>query len=579
MRKKIQRWQKELVEDPFIQQQHPILQRIYAARNVQSKSDLDRDCQHMLSPKKLLHIEKAASIIADALIAQKNIMIVGDYDADGATSSALALKALRAFGAKHVDYIVPNRFDFGYGLTPPIVELVAEKNADLIITVDNGISSIEGVLAAKAHNIQVVVTDHHLAGDHLPEADAIVNPNQPGDTFDSKNLAGVGVLFYVMLALRRELETRNYFKEKNITQPNMTSFLDLVALGTVADVVPLDKNNRILVYQGLRRIRAGQCSVGISALLEVGKRNQASMVASDLGFAVGPRLNAAGRLDDMSLGIECLLATDEVLAKKMANELDVLNHERRALEADMQKQALTHLSQLSLSDAQEHMGVTLYDKRWHQGVVGILASRIKDKLYRPVFAFASGDGGVLKGSGRSIPGVHIRDVLALIDAKNPGLIIKFGGHAMAAGLSVAEKDFPTFSTLFDNAIRDCVDPDILENTLMSDGELTSNDITLPVAQLLREAGPWGQHFPEPMFDGKFSIVEQRLVGTNHLKLVLGATGSEHAINAIAFNVNTDAWPNERCQKINAAYRLDVNEFRGVKSVQLIIEHLEEEGVS
>lgn len=579
MRKKIQRWEKELVEDPFIQQQHPILQRIYAARNVQSKSDLDRDCEYLLSPKKLLHIEQAASIIADAVITQKNIVIVGDYDADGATSSALAIKALRAFGAQHVDYIVPNRFDYGYGLTPPIVDLAAEKKADLIITVDNGISSIEGVLAAKAQNIQVVVTDHHLAGDHLPQADAIVNPNQPGDTFESKNLAGVGVLFYVMIALRRELESRQYFAEHNITQPNMTSFLDLVALGTVADVVPLDKNNRILVYQGLRRIRAGKCSVGISALLEVGKRNQKVIVASDLGFAVGPRLNAAGRLDDMSLGIECLLATDEVRAKQMAQELDSLNHERRGLEADMQKQAMTHLSQLSLADAQTHMGVSLYDKRWHQGVVGILASRIKDKLYRPVIAFASGDGGLLKGSGRSIPGVHIRDVLALIDAKHPGLIVKFGGHAMAAGLSIAEKDFAKFSTLFDDAIRDCVDTDILENTLMSDGELTPSDLTLPVAQLLREAGPWGQNFHEPLFDGKFSIVEQRIVGTNHLKLVLGAKGSEHAVNAIAFNVNTDAWPNERCEKINAAYRLDVNEFRGVKSVQLIIEYFEEEGIS
>lgn len=579
MKKKIQRWQGAIVEDPFFQQQHPILQRIYSARKVKSPSDLERECEHLLPPNGLLHIDKAANIIADAIIAAKKIVIVGDYDADGATSSALAVKALRAFGAEHVDYVVPNRFDYGYGLTPPIVELVAKKNADLIITVDNGISSIDGVLAAKAKGMQVVVTDHHLAGEHLPAADAIVNPNQPGDTFASKNLAGVGVLFYVMVTVRRVLASRDYFSKKNIAQVNMTTFLDLVALGTVADVVPLDKNNRILVYQGLRRIRARKCSVGILALLDVAKRNHVSIVASDLGFAVGPRLNAAGRLDDMSLGIECLLTTDEPLARKIANELDVMNQERRGLEQEMQQQALSHLSRLSLEDTQNLMGVCLYDKRWHQGVVGILASRIKDTLFRPVIAFARGDNGDLKGSGRSIPGVHIRDVLAYIDALNPGLIIKFGGHAMAAGLSIAEKDFKQFARCFDTVVDARVDHDILQNIMQSDGELAPADFSLPLAQLMRESGPWGQAFSEPLFDGKFSIIDQRLVGTHHLKLVLGVPGGEYPINAIAFNVNTDAWPNERCEKIHAAYRLDVNEFRGVKSVQLIIEYFEAEAIA
>ena len=460
-----------------------------------------------------------------------------------------------------------------YGLTPELVEVAQKEfSPGVIITVDNGIASNPGVAAANAFGIKVVVTDHHLPGLVLPDAEVIVNPNQPHDPFPSKNLAGVGVIFYVMLALRRHLTEQQWFQQHNIPEPNMSKLLDIVALGTVADVVPLDQNNRILVYQGLRRIRAGQCVPGITALLDIAGRNQMRLVASDLGFAVGPRLNAAGRLDDMSLGINCLLTDDMVEARRMATILSELNDERRMIEQDMQQQALTILAALK-PDKQDHLptGICLFDEQWHQGVIGILASRIKDRFHRPVIAFAPSNGDEIKGSARSIPGLHIRDALAEIAAQYPKLIDKFGGHAMAAGLTLSRASFDNFAKAFDAVVSKNLTEEQLHNSLVSDGELSQDDLTIEVAEVLREAGPWGQAFPEPLFDGTFEIVEQRLVGNKHLKMVL--MKDHQPIDAIAFNIDIEAWPNHRCERVHVAYRIDVNEFRGRRTVQLIVEHL------
>jgi single-stranded-DNA-specific exonuclease len=553
---------------------HPLLQRIYSLRGMQSHTELERGLERLIPYESLSGIQAAVRCLHDVLIAQQKILIVGDFDADGATSTAVAVRALKSFGALHVEFLVPNRFAFGYGLTAELVEVAQrEFSPALIITVDNGIANNAGVAKAKALGIQVLVTDHHLPGAELPAADVIVNPNQFGDIFPSKNLAGVGVIFYVMLALRRHLSDSGWFTAQNIPEPNMSKLLDLVALGTVADVVPLDHNNRILVHQGLRRIRAGQCIPGISALLEIAGRNQTRLVASDLGFSVAPRLNAAGRLDDMSLGIECLLTDDAKKARDIAVILSEMNDERRVIEQDMQDQALQILNNLQPEKKDQlPLGICLFDTDWHQGVIGIVAARIKERFHRPVIAFAPSAGEEIKGSARSIPGLHIRDVLAQIDTQHPLLIDKFGGHAMAAGLTLSRRHFEKFSNIFNTIVTAQLTDEQLHNKLMSDGEMCEHELTLEIAEVLREAGPWGQAFPEPLFDGTFNIIEQRLVGNKHLKMVLGL--EKINLDAIAFNIDMKLWPNYRCERVHIAYRMDVNEFRGRRSVQLIVEHLE-----
>jgi single-stranded-DNA-specific exonuclease len=557
----------------FEKEIHPLLKRIYASRGVTSEIELELSFERLLPYQSLLGIDQAVACLADALSKQEKILIVGDFDADGATSTAVAIRALRSFGAQHLDYLVPNRFAFGYGLTPELVEVAKELQPAVIVTVDNGIANHAGVFAAKTAGIRVVITDHHLPSEILPIADAIVNPNQGNDPFPSKNMAGVGVIFYVMLALRRFLIEQNWFVEKNIPEPNMSRLLDIVALGTIADVVPLDHNNRILVSQGLRRIRAGQCIPGITALLEIANRNQARIVASDLGFAVAPRLNAAGRLDDMSLGIECLLTDDLAAAREMVKVLNQLNDERRVIEQEMQEKAFEVLAKIQpLKTKSIPRGICLFDEEWHQGVIGILASRIKDKFHRPVIAFALSNENEIKGSGRSVLGFHIRDALAHIAARHPQLITKFGGHAMAAGLTMPRAHFTEFSNAFNDIVSHYLSEEDLNENVLSDGELDVTELTLSVADILREAGPWGHAFPEPLFDGKFEIIDQRLVGGKHLKMVL--VKENQTVDAIAFNVDLDCWPNYRCDQVNVAYRIDINEYRGKRSVQLIVEHLE-----
>lgn len=539
-------------------------------------SEMERSLQAMLRPQQLKGLDTAVERLVKAITGQESLLIVGDFDADGATSCAVGMLALRDMGAASVQYLVPNRFEFGYGLTPEIVEVAKGYKPDLIITVDNGISSIEGVAASKAAGIGVLVTDHHLPGHSLPDAEAIVNPNQPGCDFPSKNLAGVGVIFYLMSALRSALRAQGWFASKGIPEPNMGNYLDLVALGTVADVVPLDSNNRILVHQGLQRIRSGRARPGILALLDVAGRQRHRLVASDLGFTVGPRLNAAGRLDDMSLGIECLLCDSPDLAREMAIELDDLNKDRRSIEAGMQQEALKTLETLTLNEGEEMpWGLCLYDGQWHQGVIGILASRIKERFHRPVIAFADASDEEIKGSARSIPGLHIRDALDAVASANPGLLTKFGGHAMAAGMSLKKSDFPRFQKAFDDVVRKSLNADDLQAEILSDGELAGDEFSLSLAHTLREAGPWGQHFPEPVFDGEFYLVQQRIVGEKHLKLVLAIDEArQQLVDAIAFNIDVKEWPNHTAEKIRLAYRLDVNEFRGRESVQLMAVYLE-----
>ena len=552
---------------------HPLLAQIYSARGIRSARDLDLGLARLHPPAALHNAERAAVLLADAIAAGDRLLVVGDFDADGATSSALAVSCLRAFGAAEVDYLVPNRFEYGYGLTPEIVELAAARRPDLIITVDNGISSIEGVAAARALGIATLITDHHLAGRELPAADVIVNPNQPGCDFPSKNLAGVGVIFYVMLALRAELRLRGWFEQRD--EPNLAQYTDLVALGTVADVVPLDYNNRILVAAGLQRIRAGQARPGIQALLEVASRRPAAIVAADLGFAVGPRINAAGRLDDMSIGIECLLSEDPQRAMRLATQLQQLNQDRRVIESDMQQQALQALTALDLArEGEPPLAMTLYQPGWHQGVIGILASRIKDRLHRPTIAFADGDPGQIKGSARSIPGIHIRDILDAVACRHPGLISKFGGHAMAAGLSLARADYERFAEAFVAEVERHAEDVQLQAVIESDGELVESDFALELAEQLRFAGPWGQHFPEPVFDGRFQVVSQRLVAEKHLKLVLFPASGSVLLDAIAFNIDPEVWPDQTVEQVAIAYRLDVNEYRGQRSLQLLVEHIE-----
>ena len=569
----------KIIRRPTVDDSHlpahlpPLLRQLYARRGVMS-AECELVLKGLLRPDTMKGLDHAAKLIADAMQLDKSILIVGDFDADGATSTSVCILALRMMGASKVDYLIPNRFDYGYGLSPEIVAVAATKQAELLITVDNGISSIEGVAAAKAFGMQVVITDHHLPGHELPAADAIVNPNQPGCQFASKSIAGVGVAFYLMTALRAELRARHWYQARGIAEPNLGTLLDIVALGTVADVVSLDANNRILVEAGLQRVRSGRCRVGITALLEVAKRNPARIVASDFGFAVGPRLNAAGRLDEMALGVETLLCEDIMYARRMAAELDSLNQERRELEVGMQQEALKSLEYLKLNEEQLPWGIALFQEDWHQGVIGILASRIKDKYHRPVIAFADAGNGEIKGSARSIKGLHMRDLLELVNSRHPGLISKFGGHAMAAGLTLKSGGFATFAKAYDDAVRELLKPEQLTGELWSDGELTPTELTLEIAQLLRNAGPWGQSFEEPLFDGYFKIIQQRIVGERHLKLVLETPCSTLMLDAIAFNVDLHTWPDATIQHARIVYKLDVNEYRGNFTLQLMVEQIE-----
>lgn len=546
----------------------PLLQRIYAARGVSCAQELDNSLKYLLSYEQLKGMPDAVALLLQAIALQQRILIIGDFDADGATATAVGVLGLRMLGATQVDYLVPNRFDYGYGLTVGIVEQAQQLAPDLIITVDNGISSIDGVQLAKSLGMRVLITDHHLPGEVLPVADAIVNPNQPGCSFPSKALAGVGVIFYVLLALRARMRELNSFVG---AEPNLAQLLDLVALGTVADVVPLDANNRRLVQQGLARIRAGHARPGIKAIAEVGRRQLANMVAMDLGFIVGPRLNAAGRMDDMSIGIECLLAEDESQALLLAQQLESLNAERKRTEQSMQREALVQLQDLPEDNLP--FGICVYEQDWHQGVTGILASRLKERYHRPVIAFADAGDGRLKGSARSVAGLHIRDALAAIDAQNPQLIRKFGGHAMAAGLTIAQADYAQFVQAFDAQVRACLTEDELAGICVTDGELAAGEFALELAQQLRLAGPWGQQFPEPSFHGRFKLMQQRLVGERHLKMVLHNETTRIDVDAIAFNVDLEQWPNPNIQYADLAYRLDVNEFRGKQNLQLLVEHL------
>ncbi|OOF10674.1 single-stranded-DNA-specific exonuclease RecJ [Salinivibrio sp. PR5] len=554
----------------------PLLQRLYANRGLRKDSELNRSVAGLHQYQALTGIEGAVALLSEAIATHKSILIVGDFDADGATSSALSVKALRMMGATRVDYLVPNRFDDGYGLSPDVVDQAAERDADLIMTVDNGVSSLAGVAHAKALGMQVVVTDHHLPGEQLPDADAMVNPNLNDCGFPSKALAGVGVAFYLMLALRAHLREQGWFEQQGIAIPNLAELLDLVALGTVADVVALDANNRILVHQGLQRIRAGRCCPGIQALIEVANRNMATLVASDFGFALGPRINAAGRLDDMSFGVELLLSNNIHAARRMASELDALNQTRKEIEAGMKQEAVAWCERLIAEKSEQDLpvGLALFQRDWHQGVIGILASRLKEQFHRPVIAFADGGDGTIKGSARSIPGLHMRDTLDRIDTQHPGLIKKFGGHAMAAGLTIDESEFERFARLFDTQVREAVSEDDLKGVLLSDGELSSRDLSIETAELIQAGGPWGQGFPEPQFDGTFKVLQQKLVGSKHLKLMVEHPDGGAMIDAIAFNIDVRRWPDPSVKQMRLVYRLDINEFRGNRSAQLIVSHLE-----
>ena len=540
---------------------HPVLARIYAGRNIRAAAELDYALDGLIAPASLKGIDRAAVLLADVIGERKRLLIIADYDADGATACAVGMRALRAFGA-NVEYLVPDRFKLGYGLSPELVEVAAQRKPDLLITVDNGIASVEGVARARTLGIATLITDHHLPGAELPSAECIVNPNQPGCDFPSKALAGVGVMFYVMLALRAELRKRGHFREAK--EPNLAALTDLVALGTIADVVPLDANNRNLVAQGLKRIRAGRCTPGIAALLRAAGRPLGEASSFDLGFVAGPRLNAAGRLADMSLGIECLITDDEARAANCAQELDRLNRERRHIEASMLSQAM-----LALEQASATQGTTFFHPDWHQGVVGIVASRLKDRLHRPVICFARAEEAgamVLRGSGRSIAGLHLRDALDVVSKRAPGLIRRFGGHAMAAGLTIGAGDYERFAAEFERTVEELLPVHARLRVVETDGALDAMHFSLDLARLL-DAGIWGQGFPQPLFCDTFAVENQRVVGERHLKLWLVKGGRR--IEAMRFGA-LDPLP----EQVRAAYRLSVNEFNGLKSIQLNVEHYE-----
>ncbi|EMB5044702.1 single-stranded-DNA-specific exonuclease RecJ [Salmonella enterica] len=551
----------------------PLLRRLYASRGVRSARELERSVKGMLPWQQLSGIDNAVEILYNAFREGTRIIVVGDFDADGATSTALSVLGMRALGCDNISYLVPNRFEDGYGLSPEVVDQAKARGAQLIVTVDNGISSHAGVAHAKTLGIPVIVTDHHLPGDTLPDAEAIINPNLRDCEFPSKSLAGVGVAFYLMLALRTFLRDKGWFDERNIAPPNLAELLDLVALGTVADVVPLDANNRILTWQGLSRIRAGKCRPGIKALLEISNRDPQQLAASDLGFALGPRLNAAGRLDDMSVGVALLLCDNLGEARVLASELDALNQTRKEIEQGMQAEALILCEKLERSSETLPGGLAMYHPEWHQGVVGILASRIKERFHRPVIAFAPASDGTLKGSGRSIQGLHMRDALERLDTLYPDLMIKFGGHAMAAGLSLEEHKFEQFQQRFGELVTEWLDPALLQGEVISDGPLSAAEMSMEVAQLLRDAGPWGQMFPEPLFDGRFRLLQQRLVGERHLKVMVEPVGGGPLLDGIAFNIDTTCWPDNGVREVELAYKLDINEFRGNRSLQIIIDDI------
>lgn len=589
----------------------PLLKRIFENRNLTDPSELTYPLARMLPPDTLKNGARAAELLLSAVTSQQSILIIGDYDTDGATATALGLLCLRAMGADNIDYLVPNRFEFGYGLSPEIAEVAAQKLPDLIITVDNGINSVQGVSLLKQRNISVIITDHHLAGAILPDADAILNPNQPGCDFPSKALAGVGVMFYLLLLLRAKLTAANWFDERKITCPNLAEYLDLVALGTVADVVPLDYNNRILVAQGIARIKAGRCRHGILALLEVAGKHHNGIVSSDLGFVVAPRLNAAGRLEDIAIGIECLLTDDSAKAREYAQQLNEINLERRAIEQEMQTQAMnivgrlvnsTEQSQSEQSQAEQSKaeqdkakknkpgqnkpgqnkndpkanlnGFCLYEPGWHQGIVGLVASRVKDKTGQPVIAFADTKDNKLSGSARSISGLHIKDMLESISAEQPGLIIKFGGHAMAAGLTIDVKNFAGFKAIFHDHVASHFGTAGVANVIYTDGDLPEHEITLDNAEQLRAAAPWGQGFPAPLFDGVFIVASQKVVAEQHLRFTLQTPERAGHFEGIAFRAIEPGQPMPQLEQIHAVYQLDVNEFRGKHSLQLIIEHFQ-----
>lgn len=551
-----------------------LIKHILSNRGIDSESQLNLSATGLLNFQLLKGIEQAVAVLTDALINKLYILVVGDFDADGATSTALSCMVLGEMGHQNVGYLVPDRFKMGYGLSKELVEFAClKKQPDIILTVDNGISSIEGIRYAQSLGIRVVVTDHHLPGNEMPDADAIVNPNQPGCNFPSKAACGCTVVFYVMAALKSELTKVGWFDTR--PSPNMADYLDLVALATIADVVPLDHNNRIIVHQGLARIRRGKCQPGIQAILDIANKKAHRMTGTDLGFAVAPRLNAAGRMDDMSRGIECLMSPDLQQARLLAQELENLNQMRKDVESDMQSQALTWLSQFREADAPEALpwGLCLYDDHWHEGVIGILASRIKEKLNRPVIAFALSDNNVIKGSARSIKGFHMRDALDLVATRNPGLILKFGGHAMAAGLSIVSSGYNRFIEAFDQVVREHLTEDDLNSVVWSDGDLPTDHLTINMARAIREAGPWGQNFPEPQFDGIFRIVQQRIVGQKHLKLIVTPDEGKTLFDAIAFNIDLDVWPNSS-EFIRMSYQLDENEFNGLVRLQLLVNKLE-----
>jgi len=564
----------------------PLLQRIYLQRGITEQGELQKELAGLPAPEQFKGMDQAVALLVEALHQQNKISVIGDFDADGATSSALAIHALRAMGFQ-ANFLVPNRFKYGYGLTPEIVtEAIRLQQPDLILTVDNGISSQEGVMLAHQHNIRVLITDHHLPGKGLPLADAIVNPNQAGCEFPSKNLAGVGVIFYVMSALRKKLREENYFQVHNTPEPNMADYLDLVALGTVADVVPLDFYNRILVQQGLLRIRSGRCRTGIQALIEIGRRNPRKLIAEDLGFAVAPRLNAAGRMDDMSTGIRCLLSDNLDEAQRLAIELDKLNRDRKSIEQGMQQEAAQAVATLQLQESGLPWGLCVFDESWHPGIVGLLASRLKERYHRPVIAFAPHDIAgestepTIKGSARSIPGLHIRDALEAIATTHPGLLEKFGGHAMAAGLSLPRQHLADFSTTFDHYVRQHLDEAALQSVLLSDGELAVENFQLEQAQVLREGGPWGQHFPAPLFHGLFTVMHKRPMGEEHLRLVLQpvythtTSSSSLLVDAVVFFMDKTLRESiVTGDQLTVVYRLDVNDYQGSENVQLLVEYL------